>query len=152
MDQLIRTNSSNKDFQLLVEQLDADLAERDGAEHAFYQPFNSIQALQNVVMMYHNDTPVSCGAFKPLSPTTVEIKRMFTLPTKRGMGYASLVLKELEAWATALHYSIIVLETGKIQPEAIALYQKNGYEIIPNYGQYIGIENSVCFEKKIEPK
>ena len=43
-----------------------------------------------------------------------------------------------------------ILETGKRQPEAIELYKKNGYRIIPNYGQYAGIENSVCFEKEVK--
>ena len=43
----------------------------------------------------------------------------------------------------------ISVETGKKQPEAIALYRKKGYEQIPNYGQYIGVENSVCFEKTL---
>jgi len=42
------------------------------------------------------------------------------------------------------------LETGKKQPEAIALYKKNGYKLIPNYGQYAEIENSVCFEKVVK--
>jgi putative acetyltransferase len=149
MKRLVRTDSSHPDFQQLVEQLDADLAQRDGDEHAFYHQFNSIQALQNVIIAYDNSIPVSCGAFKPLSSSTVEVKRMFTLPSKRGQGYASLILKALEEWATELQYASIVLETGKRQPEAIALYQKSGYTVIPNYGQYIGIENSVCFEKKI---
>jgi hypothetical protein len=42
-----------------------------------------------------------------------------------------------------------VLETGKRQPEAIGLYEKSGYKAIPNYGQYAGVENSVCFEKEL---
>ena len=42
-----------------------------------------------------------------------------------------------------------MLETGQKQPEAIALYTKSGYRIIPNYGQYVGVESSVCFEKKL---
>jgi hypothetical protein len=42
-----------------------------------------------------------------------------------------------------------VLETGKRQPEAIELYKKNNYKIIPNFGQYVNVENSVCFEKKL---
>ncbi len=58
-------------------------------------------------------------------------------------------LAELEKWAAELGYNKCVLETGKKQPEAIALYKRSGYKIIPNYGQYIGIENSVCFEKAI---
>ena len=41
-------------------------------------------------------------------------------------------------------------ETGKRQPEAIALYEKNGYNRTPNYGQYVGVENSVCFEKVLD--
>lgn len=147
---LIRTDSANTDFKMLVEQLDKDLANRDGDEHAFYHQFNNIQALQHVIIIYDGDTAVSCGAFKPLSATTIEIKRMYTLPEKRGIGLASAVLNALEEWAASLNYTTAVLETGKRQPEAIALYQKNGYQIIPNYGQYAGMENSVCFEKKID--
>ena len=42
------------------------------------------------------------------------------------------------------------IETGKRQPEAIGLYKKKGYKLIPNYGQYAGTENSLCFEKEIK--
>ncbi|MDT0641257.1 GNAT family N-acetyltransferase [Zunongwangia sp. F363] len=79
----------------------------------------------------------------------MEIKRMFTLSLFRGRGFAGKVLKELETWAAELNYSKCILETGVRQPEAIALYKKSGYRIIPNYGQYAGIENSVCFQKDL---
>jgi putative acetyltransferase len=59
------------------------------------------------------------------------------------------MLKALEAWATELNYTKFVLEIGKKQPEAIGLYHKNGYAVIPNYSQYKNVENSVCFEKLI---
>lgn len=146
---LIRTNSYNKDFIELVKQLDADLAKRDGDEHAFYHQFNKIDMIKHVVVLYEDDTPVSCGAIKESMPGSMEVKRMYTVPAARGKGLAGKVLAELEKWAAALHYNSCVLETGKKQPEAIALYKKSGYNIIPNYGQYVGIENSVCFEKKI---
>lgn len=42
-----------------------------------------------------------------------------------------------------------VLETGKRQADAVQLYERRGYKLIPNYGQYTGVENSVCFEKEI---
>ena len=77
----------------------------------------------------------------------MEIKRMYVPENKRGNGIASAILKELEQWALALSYKKCLLETGKKQPEAIELYKKNGYKIIPNFGQYANIENSVCFEK-----
>ncbi|ULQ52864.1 GNAT family N-acetyltransferase [Flavihumibacter fluvii] len=72
---------------------------------------------------------------------------MFVPLDRRGKGIASLVLVELEKWSRELGYKKCILETGKNQPEAISLYGKNGYDIIPNYGQYKDIENSVCFEK-----
>jgi putative acetyltransferase len=59
------------------------------------------------------------------------------------------VLAELERWAHELGYAGCVLETGKKQPEAIALYQRSGYALTPNYGQYIGVDNSVCMQKAL---
>ena len=75
---------------------------------------------------------------------------MYTLPGSRGKGIATAILKELENWAFELGYAKCVLETGKRQPEAIALYEKSGYKRIPNYGKYAGVENSVCYEKNID--
>ncbi len=146
---LLRTNSDNPDFIQLVRLLDADLAQRDGKDHSFYAQFNSIAAIKHTVVAYDGDTPVSCGAIKEQSAGAMEVKRMFTLPDYRGKGIASLILKELERWAAEMNYDKCLLETGKRQPEAIALYQKNGYQLIPNYGQYAGVENSVCFEKEL---
>lgn len=142
-----RTNSSNVDFQNLVKLLDADLAIRDGEDHAFYHQFNSIDTLKNCIIAYQDETAAACGAFKPFSDDTVEIKRMYTDIQNRGKGLASKLLNELEIWAAEEGYKKCVLETGVKQPEAIALYEKCGYSRIPNYGQYIGVENSVCFEK-----
>ncbi|RKS95869.1 GNAT family N-acetyltransferase [Chryseobacterium defluvii] len=144
---LKRIDSSDADFQNLVQFLDADLAVRDGDDHAFYHQFNTIDALKNCVVAYLDGEAVACGAFKPFSEDSVEIKRMYTDPQKRNLGLASKILHELEVWAKESGYGKSVLETGIKQPEAIALYEKNGYQRIPNYGQYIGIENSVCFEK-----
>ena len=146
-----RTDSGNPDFIELVKHLDADLAIRDGAEHSFYDAFNKIDQIKYVIVLYENDQPLSCGAIKEYAPKVMEVKRMYTSPGSRGKDLAGLVLKELENWAAEMSYENCILETGKKQPEAIRLYKKNGYQLIPNYGQYAGIENSVCFEKKIKP-
>lgn len=144
-----RTDSSNEDFRFLVSLLDEELAKRDGDEHAFYHQFNKIESLNQVIIAYADEKPVGCGAFKNYKPQVVEIKRMFVLPGHRGKGIAGQILQQLEFWAAELKYSTCILETGKKQPEAIALYRKSGYKIIPNYGQYENVENSVCMEKKI---
>jgi len=145
--QILRTTSENNDFQNLVKKLDAYLAEIDGEDHAFYDQYNKIDLLKNCIVIFEDDKPVACGAIKAIDDNTMEVKRMFTIPDYRGKGFAGTVLKELEIWAKELGYEKTVLETGKKQTEAVALYKKCGYAIIPNYGQYAGIENSVCFEK-----
>ncbi len=147
--QLTRTTSENLDFRALVQLLDQDLAARDGAEHGFYAQYNTIAQLNYVVVAYLGNEPVGCGAFKPFEADSVEIKRMFVQPERRGQGVAQAVLGELEKWASELGYTSGVLETGKRQPEAIRLYERSGYGGIPNYGQYVGIENSVCMQKAL---
>ncbi|MEZ4841470.1 MAG: GNAT family N-acetyltransferase [Flavobacteriaceae bacterium] len=146
---LIRTNSNDKDFIQLVNQLDKELTIRDGDEHDFYDQFNKIDNIKYVVVAYENEKPVSCGAIKEFDVLTMEVKRMFTQEDARGKGIASKVLYELEKWAAELGYQKCILETGVRQPEAIRLYTKSGYELIENYGQYKGVENSRCFEKHI---
>lgn len=146
---LLRANSSHPDFIALVRQLDADLALRDGNEHAFYAQFNTIATIKHVVVGYLNESAVACGAIKEFDKGAMEVKRMFVIPEVRNRGLAAQVLSELETWASSLGYARCVLETGRKQPEAIALYTKCGYVQIPNYGQYAGVANSVCFEKKL---
>jgi putative acetyltransferase len=146
---LQRTDSTNRDFIEFVRALDAELAFRDGGEHSFYAQFNTIDMIRFVVVAYEDMRAVGCGAIKEFAPGVMEVKRMYTLPAYRGKGIAAKVLGALESWAAELGCEKCVLETGKRQPEAIALYEKSGYQIIQNYGQYIGVENSVCFEKEV---
>lgn len=144
-----RTTSSDPSFRALVGELDRYLAVRNGDDDAFFAQFNKVDHIQHVVVVHDGDTPAGCGAFKPFGDGTVEVKRMFTSPDQRQRGVASMVLNELETWARELGYQRCVLETGAMLQEAIALYGKHGYARIPNYGQYAGVESSVCFEKTL---
>lgn len=146
---LKRTNSDDPDFQALVRELDRDLAVRDGEDHSFYAQFNKIAAIKHVVVANNDGAPVGCGAIKEYSKDVMEVKRMFVPEDRRGKGIATLILKELEKWTAELGFRKCILETGHKQPEAIGLYRKNDYVQIPNYGQYEGIENSICFEKEL---
>ena len=149
MPSFIRTHSDNTDFQHLVALLDADLAIRDGDEHAFYAQFNTTGNLRNIILCYDGDTAIGCGAFREYDKEKAEIKRMFVQPEHRGHGVGLIILKELEQWAAEENYSKCILETGIKQPEAIGLYEKAGYARTKNYGQYLNIENSVCMIKAI---
>jgi len=146
---LKRTNSEDTDFIKLVVLLDQDLAIRDGEDHAFYNQFNKTDAIKHVIVFYENDIAVGCGAFREKKEDTVEIKRMYVHPDHRKKGIASAVLAALEIWAKEVGYAYTILETGKNQPEAINLYQKLNYTIIPNYPPYEKMDNSVCMKKTL---
>ena len=144
---LKRTNSDDPDFRALVAQLDAYLSEVDGEDHSFYAQYNGLERINHVVVAYDVETAVGCGAFKPYSDASVEIKRMFVEPNHRGRNVGGLILLELETWAREIGYTECILETGHKQKAAVRLYRREGYEVIPNYDQYAGIENSVCMKK-----
>lgn len=146
-----RTNSGNTDFQSLVVLLDKYLSVINGEKDSFFAAFNTIDALQNVIVGYDIDQekPVGCGAFKPYSDDSAEIKRMFVMEGYRGQGIAQGVLSALETWASELGFSTCILETSKSMLPAVRLYEKCGYAIIPNYGQYHEVETSVCMQKHL---
>lgn len=149
MIKILKTNSEHQHFKDLVVLLDAYLKKIDGDEHEFYNQYNTIDTLKHTVVAYLNDKPVGCGAFKEFNKDSVEIKRMYTLPEARSQGVASNILNALEIWANQEGYTNCVLETGLRQIEAVNFYKKNNYTIIPNYGQYKNMTNSVCFKKMI---
>ena len=150
MYRLERTNAENADFVVLVKLLDAGLKETDGDEHDFYNQFNGLASIKHALVLYNDDKAVACGAFKVYDSDTVEIKRMYVAEEARGQGLSKKVLAALEEWASEIGYKSTVLETGKRQVAAIGLYESAGYNIIPNYGQYENMENSLCFEKNIK--
>ena len=143
---LLKTNSNHPDFQKLTQLFDDYLVEIDGDEKDFFAQYNQIY-IDNVIICYEDEIAVGCGAFKEYEPTVAEIKRMFVLPEKRGKGIASTVLNALEIWAKENGFQHAILETSNQLKNAISLYQKTGYEVIPNYGQYIDVESSVCMKK-----
>ena len=149
MKRIIRTDNNNLDFQALITELDAYLKITDGEDHEFYNQFNSLKKINNVVVAYQNEQAIGCGAFRKFDANTVEIKRMYVKVTYRGSGVANTVLSSLEQWASEEGFTKCVLETGNRQIDAIKFYKKSGYRSIPNYGQYAQMEESNCFEKLV---
>jgi putative acetyltransferase len=144
-----RTNSEDEDFKSLVKLLDEELKILDGEEHLFYAQLNKINNIKQVIVLYDENENVECGAIRDYAENTMEVKRMYVLPGKRGRGIAFTILSQLEDWSKELGTTTLVLETGKKQREAIALYKKSGYNIIPSYGKYKNMENSICFKKEL---
>jgi GNAT superfamily N-acetyltransferase len=92
---------------------------------------------------------VGCGALRRYDAVTAEVKRMYVKPEMRRRGIARSMLRVLEARATSLGYKRLVLETGTKQPEAIALYESEGWAITEPYGAYKDEPTSRCFAKDL---
>ena len=145
-----RTDCNDPDFRKLIHLLDNELRSRNGESvQEFFDQYNIIRDIDTVVLVYCDGMAVGCGCFKKFDINSAEIKRMYVMPGKRGQGIAVLILNELEAWAKELHYSNLVLETGTRLSEAVSLYKKYGFAVIENWGQYIGVKESVCMGKQV---
>ncbi len=143
---LKRTTSNDSDFKHLTELFDEYLIDIDGDEKDFFAQFNQIY-IKNVVVCYENNIAIGCGAFKEYEPRVAELKRMFVVPESRGKGIASKILTEIECWEKEEGFANCVLETSFKLEKAIALYKSFDFKITPNYGQYIGVESSICMKK-----
>jgi len=145
---LKRTSPDDLDFQSLVAALDKELWVRYPSTQQNFAPHNKLDHSVSVVVAYEKDSPVGCGCFRPLiEEKGIEIKRMYVVPSSRGMGIARQVLAELEKWGKELGFAHSKLETGANQPEAIAVYKRAQYRQIPNYPPYTNMEESICMAK-----
>ncbi|MCX6319529.1 MAG: GNAT family N-acetyltransferase [Bacteroidetes bacterium] len=144
-----RTHSSDIHFIQLTTRLDKELKTLYGSSQEEFDQYNVMTELNTVVIAYIGDQPVGCGCFKPVDAHTAEVKRMYVDSKLRGRGVGAAILLALENWARDSGFHSFILETGTIQTEAIRLYEKHRYQVIPNFEPYIGNELSICFGKKL---
>jgi putative acetyltransferase len=128
----------------------AELTERYGTPDS--EPGPAPTAADTTVFLLARDadgTAVGCGALRELGPDVGEVKRMYVVPSRRRSGVAGVVLAALEAEAARRGWTLLRLETGTEQPDAMAFYERHGYRRIPNFGHYAGSELSVCYERAL---
>jgi GNAT superfamily N-acetyltransferase len=93
--------------------------------------------------------PACCGGIHLVGSEYGEIKRMWVRPEFRGLGFAKLMLKQLEEYARSQNVTLVRLETGIHQLEALGLYEREGYYRIPPFGPYTDDPLSLCYEKRL---
>lgn len=147
----VYTDGTNSDFIELCHGLDNFLNELVGGEknRAEYIPYNQLDDIHDVIIAYDDTLPVGCASFKKYDDEHAEVKRVFVRQTYRGKGISRKLMKLLENAARERGYRYLVLESGEPLVAAMALYKKIGYKIIPNYGQYINMPDSICMKKKL---
>lgn len=145
------TDKADKDFVYLCSKLEDSLEELvgDQFERGEYQPYNNTADISDVIIVYQDKTPVACGGFKMYDEEHAELKRIFVDPSCQGMGIGAELLRRLEAQAKIMGYRWCILETSPPLVAACHMYKKAGYKIIPNYGPYVDMEDSICMQRKI---
>ncbi len=136
----------------LIASLNAELLARypeEGATHFRLDVDEVAPGRGAFVVAYRADDPVGCGAIRRIDDDVAEIKRMYVVPEARGARLAAAILAALEAEARALAVARLVLETGERQPEAIALYRRAGFVVIPRFGEYVDSALSLCMAKAL---
>ena len=102
-----------------------------------------------VVVARDADAAIAMGALVDHGDSTAELKRMFTVPAARGRGIAGLVLDALEQVARTKGITLVQLETGPLQPAAIAFYESRGYSAVGAFGDYPDTGASLFFARSL---
>jgi len=136
----------------LIAALNAELLGRypeEGATHFRLAPDEVGPGRGAFLVAYRVGEPVGCGAVRRIETAAAEIKRMYVVPAARGGGVGTTILAGLETAARGLAVRRLVLETGERQPEAIALYRRAGFDVIPRFGEYVDSALSLCMAKML---
>jgi len=96
------------------------------------------------------DSFQGCGAIMIHGGDYAEVKRVFVSPPARGLGLGRRILEKLEQAARKEGLTVLRLETGISQPEALKMFEAFGFTRCSAFGDYP--ENdpySVFMEKHI---
>ncbi len=147
---IIDTDNTHPDFGAMTKRFDDDLNQIYGEEvMKNYNPHNVLDGICHAVVVYCDGEPSACGGIKRFDENSVEIKRIYVLPSRRKLGLGEHVIRRLEELAKSDGYKRAVLETALDMTAAQALYQKCGYQRMKNYGPYANDALCVCMEKKL---
>lgn len=149
--EFVWSHPENPDFIMLTRELDACFTARLGEKkQASFDPYNHLQTLGDVVLVYAGERAVACGALKTHENGDAEIKRVYVQPAVRRAGLAKQILVALEEQARKSGCHRLVLETNPGFLEAVALYQGAGFTPIAPFEPYLGME-TLCMAKTLEP-
>src|SRR3954451_16872816 len=136
--------------RLLVDRVQAEYTVRyGGPDEAEVDPAEFLPPEGLFLVAEVDGVPAGCGAWRVHGPGAVEVKRMYVEPAFRRLGLAQLLLGALESSAVEAGHGCVVLNSGDRQPEALALYERAGYERVPGYGVYADAPGAVFLGKDL---
>ena len=149
-----RTDGKDKDFIENCRLLDMDLDRRVAKkiERDKYKKYNQLDEIKEVIVVYEDGKAIGGGAIRRYDDENIELKRVFIHTEYQGRGIGSRLVSLLIEWAMELGYKRMILETGELLAESCAIYKKLDFQVIPNYGPYVDMPESLCMAKELKSK
>ncbi len=146
-----RTDGKDGDFIENCRLLDIDLDRRVGkkVKREKYKKYNQLDEIQEAIVVYEGNKAIGGGAIRRYDDVNVELKRVFVHMEYQGQGIGSRLVSLLIEWAAELGYKRMILETGELLAESCAVYRKLGFRVIPNYGPYADMPESLCMARDL---
>lgn len=147
-----RTDGKDIDFIENCRLLDMDLDRRVGKKikREKYKKYNQLDEIQEAIVVYDDNKVIGGGAIRRYDNENMELKRVFVHTQYQGQGIGSRLVTLLIEWAIELGYNRMILETGELLAESCAVYRKLGFQVIPNYGPYLDMPESLCMAKDLK--
>ena len=146
-----RTDGKDKDFIENCRLLDMDLDRRVGKKikRDKYKKYNQLDEIKEAIVVYEDDKAIGGGAIRRYDDENIELKRVFVHTEYQRQGIGSKLVSLLIEWAMELGYKRMILETGELLAESCAVYKKLGFKVIPNYGPYVDMPESLCMARDL---
>ncbi len=146
-----RTDGKDKDFIENCRLLDMELDRRVGKKikRDKYMKYNQLDEIKEAIVVREDDKLIGGGAIRRYDDENIELKRVFVHVEYQGQGIGSRLVSLLIEWAVELGYKRMILETGELLAESCAVYKKLGFKVIPNYGPYVDMPESLCMAKDL---
>lgn len=146
--EIVKVPTDHSDLLTLVDELNQFFVNEWGEDiNNSYAKHHQLDKMNAAFVAYVNGQAVGCGCWKLLDRETPEIKRMFVNPDYRGQQISQKILSVIEDDIKSNGFKKSVLETGSEMNQAIRFYEKQGYVIIPNFGEFINDDQCVCLSK-----
>lgn len=113
------------------------------------RPLTEATAAAHVLARDTTGTALGTGSLTAAGDGVFEVRRLFVRPDWRGRGIGDALLLELLAQAEELQAPAVVAETGILQPHAVSLFLRHGFQRIRPFGPYREQAGSICFARPL---
>ena len=108
-----------------------------GKDNHYYTRYTENENIENVWVVYEENLPAGCVAYRTKADGIGEVKRLFIRNEYRGKGISKELLNLLEKHAREQGCTKLFLDTRITLEPAVSLYRSFGFDITFQQGLYV---------------